>query len=67
MTRTVWKFFFNRRCEHAQTIVVTSAGVRRSVCETCGYLSFSIAPNLVLAVENLEHRQEEDLARVAGL
>ena len=67
MARMVWKLFFDRRCEHAKTIVVTSVDVRRSVCEACGYLSFSIAPNLVLAVENLEHRQEEDLARVAGV
>jgi hypothetical protein len=63
----VWKFFFNRRREHAQKIVVTPVGVRRSFCETCGHLSFSISPNLMLAVDKLEQRQEEDLARVAEL
>ncbi len=28
------------KCDHKDTVVVTSVGVRRSVCETCGHMSF---------------------------
>lgn len=29
-----------RKCEHTETLTVTSAGVERTVCESCGHLSF---------------------------
>lgn len=37
---------FRPDCDHEQTLVVSSVGVRRSVCETCGHISFEISPEL---------------------
>lgn len=36
-------------CLHEQTIVVRSTHVERIVCETCGYLSFTMSPSGVSA------------------
>ena len=33
---------FRKPCIHEQTIVVRSAHVERKVCESCGYLSFTM-------------------------
>ena len=33
---------FRKPCLHEQTIVVRSAHVERKVCESCGYLSFTM-------------------------
>jgi hypothetical protein len=30
-----------KECPHAETLITTTAGVERIVCETCGHLSFS--------------------------
>jgi len=30
------------KCSHTETIAVTSAGIERIVCESCGHVSFSI-------------------------
>lgn len=32
-------------CEHQHTLVVTSVGIRRRVCDDCGHISFSIVPH----------------------
>lgn len=34
---------FRKPCLHEQTIVVRSSHVERTVCESCGYLSFSMS------------------------
>lgn len=40
--RRMWSRFFWRECEHPHVLVVTSVGVRRSICEDCGHISFTI-------------------------
>ena len=37
---------FRSDCDHEDTLVVSSVGVRRIVCETCGHISFEISPDL---------------------
>ncbi|HUF16056.1 MAG TPA: hypothetical protein VMQ46_09195 [Acidimicrobiia bacterium] len=37
----IWKRMFGD-CEHPHTLVVTSVGVRRTVCESCGHISFKM-------------------------
>lgn len=62
--RRVWKSLFDRECEHKHTLVVSSVGVRRTVCEACGHISFKMTPNLVSAQMGTAH---EDLPKVSGL
>ena len=40
--RKLWSRFFARECTHKHTLVVTSVGVRRTICEDCGNISFKI-------------------------
>ena len=65
--KRVWTKFFGSECDHDVTIVVRSVGVEREVCESCGHVSFSIAPNLVLTHELVVHYDEEELPKVSGL
>lgn len=37
---------FRSECEHEDTLVVSSVGVHRFVCESCGHISFQISPDL---------------------
>jgi hypothetical protein len=37
---------FRSDCDHEETLVVSSVGVHRTVCEKCGHLSFEISPDL---------------------
>ncbi len=53
-------------CSHQRSLEIRSAGVTRSVCETCGHMSFQIETGLSrVSVGNRRARQ--DLAKVAGL
>lgn len=58
--KRIWSVIFSKQCEHEATLVVQSVGVRREVCEDCGYLSFAIKPN-VTDIEPI------DLPEVSGL
>ncbi len=40
--RKVISRLFGIECAHDHVLVVRSAGVTRSVCESCGHLSFTI-------------------------
>lgn len=42
---SIWRLLSRRRCAHESTLVVTSVGVRRSVCEECGHISFDMEPS----------------------
>ena len=44
MTR-IWNRLTGRECLHERSVVVDSVGVRRSVCEDCGHLSFRMERN----------------------
>jgi len=46
---------FRSECDHEDTLVVSSVGVRRIVCETCGHISFEMSPEM--------GRARRDLAR----
>lgn len=39
------------KCLHQQTVVVSSAGMDREVCETCGRVSFSYGPELTSDID----------------
>lgn len=63
-----WARFFGSKCEHQHALTVRSVGVERSVCEACGNLSFSIAPNLMIShelVTSNDHANE--LPKVSGM
>ena len=63
-----WARFFDKKCEHQTTLTTRSVGVERTVCEECGHLSFSIAPDLLLAHEPTPQNEEKvELPRAAGL
>lgn len=63
-----WSRYFNRRCEHPDTVTVRSVGVERIVCENCAHVSFSIAPNLLFSHELVPlHDQTVELPKVSGL
>lgn len=38
-------------CDHAQAIAITSAGVKRYVCETCGHVSFEYSAEMTGQVD----------------
>lgn len=39
------------KCAHRETVVVLSTGVQRTVCETCGFVSFSFLNESTTEVE----------------
>ncbi|MFP4074690.1 MAG: hypothetical protein ACLFVZ_11700 [Actinomycetota bacterium] len=51
-------------CEHQHTLVVTSVGIRRKVCDDCGHISFSIVPRNTTTSPTGE---KTPLRRAAGL
>lgn len=54
-----------KTCEHEHTLVVRSVGVQRSVCEECGFVSFSM-----VAVNDhrpFEAEPKSELPRASGL
>ncbi len=40
----VFRKLFGSECSHESTIVISSVGVRRTVCEACGHISFTMVP-----------------------
>ena len=38
----IWSKLVGGRCRHPHTLAVTSVGIRRIVCETCGHISFEM-------------------------
>ena len=58
-----WRRLSGRPCPHESTLVVTSVGVRRAVCEKCGHISFAMEPNPQPAPEAFEKTK---LARAVG-
>ena len=62
----IWTRFRGNDCEHESTLTVRSVGVERIVCEDCGHISFSIAPNLVMTHElTPQYGEEPDLEKVS--
>lgn len=61
--RKFWKSLFSQECEHKHTLIVSSVGVRRTVCEECGNISFRMAPNLAQS-QNIA--TADDLPKVSG-
>ena len=55
---------FNSECDHQHTLVVTSAGVRRTVCESCGNVSFKMVKTTATSQES---PRESKMTRAAGL
>lgn len=62
--RGFWSRFFGRECDHRSVLVVTSVGVRRSICENCGHLSFEFLE--MIETRESVSRAGGDLPRVEG-
>ena len=61
----LWTRMFGNKCEHENTLTVSSVGVERTVCEDCGHVSFFIAPALVASHELTTRLDDEtDLEKV---
>jgi len=58
----VWNRLTGRPCQHENTLTVSSVGVRRAVCESCGHISFEMerSPQPASMVEKAK------LAKAAG-
>lgn len=64
--RQVWNRLFGRKCEHTHTLVVNSVGVRRTVCENCGHISFKMLESGISRMQSRPTREAE-LPKVSGL
>ena len=64
--RQVWNKLFGGGCEHSHTLVVNSVGVRRTVCEKCGHISFEMVDTNVSRMQRRPNRKTE-LPKVSGL
>jgi hypothetical protein len=45
----MWLKLLKRDCQHARSVVATSAGVRRKVCQACGHISFEMTRPIAAA------------------
>lgn len=51
-------------CAHSNTVVITVAGLERTVCEECGQVTMNLVSELVNPVERVKFAREADaLAR----
>ena len=50
---------FRSECAHEKTLIVKSVGVSRTVCETCGHISFEIAQDLGKTRQSIVRSQLE--------
>ena len=64
--RGFWSRLFNRQCEHPHVLVVTSVGVRRSICEDCGHISFTIREMIQPTTPLAKTRGGDDLPQAEG-
>ena len=62
--RQVWRKVFGGPCDHKHTVVVSSVGVRRTVCESCGHMSFEIKDELGSVWQPV---RQEELPTASGL
>lgn len=60
---SIWRRISGKPCFHEHTLAVTSVGVRRSVCEECGHVSFEMEPTAQPDSRDIEKTK---LARAAG-
>jgi hypothetical protein len=37
---------FGSDCQHENTLVISSVGISRTVCESCGHISFEVSRDL---------------------
>jgi hypothetical protein len=51
------------QCDHAHTVTVRNAGIERSVCETCGHVSFRAEEGLSGNVERRKFEREVERER----
>lgn len=51
-------------CEHPHTIVVSSVGVERTVCENCGHISFHITDE---THQSTKATVKRDLPQASGI
>ena len=65
--RKVWSRFFARECLHKHTLVVTSVGVRRTICEVCGNVSFKILATPQYTYGNPTPQPSAELPHAEGL
>lgn len=64
--RQLWNRMFGP-CEHPYTLVISSVGVRRTVCEQCGHISFDMSDNITQVSKVSPAAETADLQRVSGL
>lgn len=63
--RRLWTRFFGRECDHQHVLVVTSVGVRRSICEQCGHISFTFQ-EMIQTPATAAKAEEQDLPQAEG-
>lgn len=51
------KRMFRSECEHEHCVVASSVGISRTVCESCGHISFEVSPDLGKARRALGRNQ----------
>lgn len=59
----VWNRLSSRECPHERTVTVTSVGIRRSVCEDCGHISFATEQK---PLRSREISERSSLQRASG-
>lgn len=50
-------------CHHPSTVTIRNGGIERTVCETCGHVSFRAAEGLSGDVERQRFEREVERAR----
>lgn len=65
--RQVWNRLFGGECEHSHTLVVNSVGVRRTVCERCGHISFEMVEASQKRMRRRPASRRTELPKVSGL
>jgi hypothetical protein len=61
----VWNKLFGE-CQHSHTLVVDSVGVRRTVCQDCGHISFKMVESAISKMQWRRNRSPE-LPKASGL
>lgn len=57
-----WGKLAHAECEHPSTVTVRNAGIERTVCETCGHVSFRGLEGLSGSVDRRQFEREGERA-----
>lgn len=57
---TRWGKLARAECEHPRTVIVHNAGIERTVCESCGHVSFTRLDGLAGSADRRQFEREVD-------